>query len=226
MLEVVRQKLRVTEEQREFLLDLASRLEPYLPEIKKQFIKGYRKLDPQSNELVEAELKKLGDSYFSTFISDKKLEACYDRMAVSAERLHRMKVPFESLILSFHLLEESCHPYLEKAYPDKEELVRAIVTMDFMCHICFAAIAYPYLRYKSTEGIPGGPVAGNLTDRETEILRLVANGRRNREIAEILNLSIKTVEHHRSSMMRKLGIRTVAELVRYTIQHRLIRLAK
>ena len=222
MIEVIRQKLRMTEEQKEVLLDIASRLEPHLPEIKKRFATAYRKLDPQSNETVIAEIKKMGDAYFCTFIRNKDLEACYDRMTVSSERLYRMKVPFENLILSFHLLEESCHPYLERAYPHKEELVQAIVTMDFMCHVCFGVIAQPYLRNQYTGGIQGEPpVANGLTERETEVLRLVADGHRNREIAEILNLSIKTVEHHRSSLMRKLDLRTIAQLVRYAIQHRL-----
>ena len=52
----------------------------------------------------------------------------------------------------------------------------------------------------------------HLTRRERSILRLVAEGRTNRDAAQLLNLSQKTVEKHRASMMRKLGLRTVAEL--------------
>lgn len=59
---------------------------------------------------------------------------------------------------------------------------------------------------------PAGSQFDQLTRRERSILRLVAEGRTNRDAAELLSLSQKTVEKHRASMMRKLGLRTVAEL--------------
>jgi DNA-binding NarL/FixJ family response regulator len=62
-------------------------------------------------------------------------------------------------------------------------------------------------------------VASGLTTRETEILRRVAAGETSRQIALALNLSAKTVEWHRSNLMSKLGVRSVAELVRYAIEH-------
>jgi len=58
----------------------------------------------------------------------------------------------------------------------------------------------------------GGSHFDQLTRRERSILRLVAEGRTNRDAAQLLNLSQKTIEKHRASMMRKLGLRTVAEL--------------
>jgi DNA-binding NarL/FixJ family response regulator len=61
-----------------------------------------------------------------------------------------------------------------------------------------------------------------LTLREKEVLQLAAEGKTNREIAGILSISIKTVEKHRSSMMRKLGLRSLSDLIRYAIGKGLI----
>lgn len=63
-----------------------------------------------------------------------------------------------------------------------------------------------------------------LTDREREVLQLIAEGRVNREIAELLHISIKTVETHRSHIMEKLNMRNVAELTQYAIRKGLINL--
>jgi DNA-binding NarL/FixJ family response regulator len=61
-----------------------------------------------------------------------------------------------------------------------------------------------------------------LTPRELEVVTLVAEAHTNREIADILRLSEKTVENHRSNAMRKLGMRDRVELVRYAIRRGLI----
>lgn len=57
-----------------------------------------------------------------------------------------------------------------------------------------------------------------LTTREQEILHRVASGETSRQIALALNISVKTVEWHRSHLMNKLDVRSVAELVRYAIE--------
>ncbi len=62
----------------------------------------------------------------------------------------------------------------------------------------------------------------NLTHREREVLQLIAKGNSNKDIASLLNLSIKTVDNHRCSMMRKLDVHNVAAITRYAIEHRLI----
>jgi DNA-binding NarL/FixJ family response regulator len=60
--------------------------------------------------------------------------------------------------------------------------------------------------------------AASLTPRQREVLRLIAEGRRMKEIAAILKLSTRTVETHKYEMMRTLGVESTAELVRYAIQ--------
>jgi DNA-binding NarL/FixJ family response regulator len=63
---------------------------------------------------------------------------------------------------------------------------------------------------------------GDLTSREREILLRVARGRTNREAAAELGISVRTVETHRDSLMRKLGIHTVAGLTRFALEHQLL----
>ncbi|MGI8631928.1 MAG: response regulator [Solirubrobacterales bacterium] len=66
------------------------------------------------------------------------------------------------------------------------------------------------------------PSAEALTPRETEVVKLVAEANTNKQIAELLHLSEKTVENHRANAMRKLGMRDRVELVRYAIRSGLI----
>ncbi len=61
-----------------------------------------------------------------------------------------------------------------------------------------------------------------VTQREREILKLVAEGYPNKEIAEFLNISVKTVEKHRANIMKKLDIHNVASLTAYAIERGLI----
>jgi two-component system response regulator NreC len=62
----------------------------------------------------------------------------------------------------------------------------------------------------------------SLTPRETEVLRLLAEGHTNRQIAEVLTISVRTVESHRSNLMGKLGLNSRVGLVRYAKQHNLL----
>ena len=57
-----------------------------------------------------------------------------------------------------------------------------------------------------------------LTSREREVLQLIAEGKKTKEIASILNISFKTVENHRTQVMNKLNIYSVADLTKYAIR--------
>ena len=61
-----------------------------------------------------------------------------------------------------------------------------------------------------------------LSDREFEVLRLLAAGRSPTEIAEQLHLSVKTVSTHKSNLQDKLGLAGTAELVRYALEQKLV----
>jgi DNA-binding NarL/FixJ family response regulator len=60
--------------------------------------------------------------------------------------------------------------------------------------------------------------ADPLSSRERQVLQLIADGKRTREVAEVLGVSLKTAESHRGNIMRKLGIADTAGLVRYALQ--------
>jgi DNA-binding NarL/FixJ family response regulator len=61
-----------------------------------------------------------------------------------------------------------------------------------------------------------------LTSREREIVQLLTEGRTNKEVASLLNISVRTVEAHRAAIMNKLGIDSLAELVHYAIRNNII----
>lgn len=64
--------------------------------------------------------------------------------------------------------------------------------------------------------------AGALTHREREVVQQISEGKINKQIAELLHISVKTVETHRASAMQKLNLRTTADLVRYAIRNYII----
>ncbi len=74
-------------------------------------------------------------------------------------------------------------------------------------------------RAKSEEG---REAHDNLTDRERDVLRLIAEGRTGKEIAEFLGLSVHTVERHRQNLMAKLNLHNRAALIKYAIRKGLI----
>jgi DNA-binding NarL/FixJ family response regulator len=85
-----------------------------------------------------------------------------------------------------------------------------------------------YLTSALTEAVlaltasPADPAAVTLSARQREVLRLIVNGQRMKEIAATLNLSPRTVETIKYDMMRDLSVHSTAELVRYAVEHRLV----
>lgn len=81
-----------------------------------------------------------------------------------------------------------------------------------------ASMAGPVLgSYAKTVAAAGAEPAAPLSPRETEVLRLIAWGNTNKEIAARLDLSVKTVEAHKANGMRKLGMRGRIDIVRYAL---------
>jgi DNA-binding NarL/FixJ family response regulator len=62
-----------------------------------------------------------------------------------------------------------------------------------------------------------------LTDREKQVLKLVAEGKTNKEIAEILTISVKTAMAHRANIADKLGIHNRAELIKFALQRGIVK---
>jgi DNA-binding CsgD family transcriptional regulator len=73
---------------------------------------------------------------------------------------------------------------------------------------------------KSSGGETSGP--SRLTDREREIVQLLAEGKSNKEVADTLGISVKTAETHRAAIMKKLQLKAFSELVRYAIRNHIV----
>jgi two-component system response regulator NreC len=114
-------------------------------------------------------------------------------------------------------LQAGAAAYVLKEAAD-DELVEAVRT---------AATGGTYLnpvlgaRLAAEPPAPDGP-PDDLTEREVDVLRLIALGNTNQEIADQLYLSVRTVESHRAHIQRKLGRTTRAELVRYALDRKLV----
>ena len=78
------------------------------------------------------------------------------------------------------------------------------------------------LRRRHVHGARAAAEADPLSDREREVLRLLALGHTNQEIAKLLYISVRTAETHRAHIMQKLGLSTRAEVVRYALAHDLL----
>jgi DNA-binding NarL/FixJ family response regulator len=84
----------------------------------------------------------------------------------------------------------------------------------------------PQIQRQLTDLLRGGAPAPNaittLTEREREVLKRIAEGQSTKEIASLLDISTRTVETHRANLMRKLEVRSVAQLVRLAIREGLV----
>jgi DNA-binding NarL/FixJ family response regulator len=89
-------------------------------------------------------------------------------------------------------------------------------------HYVSPLVARNALELLISSAIHGSKVSDRLTPRQREVLQLVAEGRSRKEIASILNISIKTVEFHKSTLARELNLRSVADFTRYAIEHHII----
>jgi two-component system response regulator NreC len=76
--------------------------------------------------------------------------------------------------------------------------------------------------YLRRNGAAHEPAADDLTPREREVLQLIAEGYTSKKIAEMLNLSVKTVQAHRASLMQKLNVHDRGDLIKYAIQKKII----
>jgi DNA-binding NarL/FixJ family response regulator len=133
------------------------------------------------------------------------------------------------LILTAHESEQLVREVLSagaKGYVLKSDAGRTLVTAlqalleggSFFTSNVARMVLDGYLRGESREAVP----AQTLSAREREIVQLLAEGNSNKDIARVLNISVKTAETHRSNVMRKMGFDSLAELVRYAIRNNFI----
>jgi len=138
------------------------------------------------------------------------------------------------LILSMHTdpdlimraLESGAHGYLLKD-ATATELEQALAALRSGERYLSPAIAHTVINQalmRAQHGKQPNVDRHNLTARQLEILRLIVRGKSTREIAAGLGLSIKTVETHRSQIMKRLQIHDVAGLVLFAVREKIIRL--
>jgi DNA-binding NarL/FixJ family response regulator len=142
--------------------------------------------------------------------------------------LHHADFPVRVLVLSLHddaqyvgrAVREGAHGYLLKdsAVQDLPAAVRAVME------------GRPFFSPRAQAALTEAHRAGQrldpmdlLSPRELEVLRRVATGLSSKEIGAALNISPRTVETHRASLMRKLDLHSVAELTQFAIQKGLVR---
>jgi DNA-binding NarL/FixJ family response regulator len=150
----------------------------------------------------------------------------------AAKRIRMVSKNIEILILSMHysdqlireIVDSGARGYVLKSDPD-HDLVVAVETL---------ARHKPFFTSQAAEVIKSGFDAGErvttipksvgnrVTSREREIIQLIAEGNRNSEIASSLGISFKTVQAHRSNVMRKLEMHNISQLVRYAVRNQII----
>jgi DNA-binding NarL/FixJ family response regulator len=104
----------------------------------------------------------------------------------------------------------------EAAYDEVVQAIRAVRDRKtYLSPAVAGVVVEDYVRRMVEPGTYQGP---ELTDREREVLQLVAEGRTTKEIADRLYISVKTVESHRRQLMDKIGVRSIAELTKWAIK--------
>ncbi|WP_031547248.1 response regulator [Salinicoccus luteus] len=150
----------------------------------------------------------------------------------AASRIHDAFPDIKILILTMyddeeyitHTFKSGAKGYILKNSPD-EELIKAIRAVhDGDRYIDPVLMDENMEKLLNDEEVPGklGEPFSVLTKRELEILPLVAKGYGNKDIAEMLFVSVKTVEAHKARIMEKLGLATRPELVEYAMKKKLI----
>jgi len=152
----------------------------------------------------------------------------------AARRIGKLLPYIKILILSMHDSEDIARAVLEagaRGYITKSDAARDLVSAiealqknkPFFTSRVQQMVLETYLSGDSTKK-PSEQSDGKLTSRQTEIVQLLTEGKSSKEIATILNLSVKTVETHRANIMRKVKCHSISELVVYAIRNKIIQL--
>ncbi|MFZ6029524.1 MAG: response regulator [Chloroflexota bacterium] len=154
-----------------------------------------------------------------------------DTSGIEATRLLKRQMPHTAVIaLTIHEDEQYFFKMLQagaSAYVPKraapEDLIAAIASVhrgEVYIYPTLAKLLVSDFLNRSTETSPAS--VDGLTAREREVLAVLAEGKSNEEIAEMLSISKHTVARHRENLMRKLGLHNRGELVKYAIRKGLI----
>jgi len=166
----------------------------------------------------------------------------------AARRIHEARPSTQILIVTAHESEEVVHQVLAagaRGYVLKSDAARDIVAavgallsgrQHFTTKVAEMVLAgflgggtapaAPSPNAPTNDAAPAPaatePPPSRLTPREREVLQLLAEGKGTKQIAAALSISVKTVETHRSNLMRTLGLDSISDLVRYAVRNRII----
>jgi two-component system response regulator NreC len=148
-----------------------------------------------------------------------------------AARAQKLDRPPRVIILSVHgdesyimrALAAGAKAYLLKSATD-EDLIPALHAVvagkPFFSPAVTSVLVEDYVRQLQQRGLTDS--YDLLTDREREVLQLIAEGRSNKDVATMLDLGVSTIETHRANLMQKLGLHNTAEIVLYAVRKGLI----
>jgi DNA-binding NarL/FixJ family response regulator len=136
-----------------------------------------------------------------------------------------------AIMLSMHVDESyimrslyaGAHAYLLKDATDEDLLpaIRAVAAgKSFFSPAVTSLLVDEYMQQLQERGLTDS--YDLLTDREKEVLQLLAEGRSNKEVAGMLDVGVSTIETHRANLMQKLNLHSAAEIVLYAVRKRLI----
>jgi len=148
-----------------------------------------------------------------------------------AARVQKLDPAPRVIVLSMHAdesyiiraLAAGARAYLIKNATDEDLLpaIRAVAAgKPFFSPAVTAVLIEDYVRQLQARGLTDSYHL--LTDREKEVLQLLAEGRSNKEVATLLDLGLSTVETHRANLMQKLNLHNVAEIVLYAVRKGII----
>jgi two-component system, NarL family, response regulator NreC len=148
-----------------------------------------------------------------------------------AARAQKMQPPPIAIMLSMHVDESyvmrslyaGAKAYLLKDATDEDLLpaIRAVAAgKSFFSPAVTGLLVEDYMRQLKERGLDDS--YDLLTDREKEVLQLLAEGRSNKDVAALLDVGVSTIETHRANLMQKLNLHSTAEIVLYAVRKRLI----
>ena len=176
--------------------------------------------EASDGEIAVAEAERLAPDLVVMDISMPNMNGL-----LATKRMRSLRLDLKILILTRHtddgylqqLISAGANGYvLKQSAPD--ELINAIRTIGSGNAYIDPSLQGKVLgSYAARVSSLRGENKSDLTDRESEVLRLIALGYSNKEIAARIDLSVKTIEAHKANSMRKLGISSRTEIVRYAI---------
>ena len=144
------------------------------------------------------------------------------------DQIHRASPDTRVLIISVHKADAYVMRALKsgvKGYLNKEnaadDLLPALKKIA-AGQVYLSAEVSSFLLDKAQQGSEALSKGPGLTDREEEVLRLVAEGKTAKEIADAIFISVRTVENYKNNMLKKLGLHKTSDLIKYAIQNKIV----